>query len=121
LAEGAPTSGSSITSGGAEWLVLQFADGTGYLKRDAGQWRLTAASRGPLTIFYSDFTDGRADTIGIRSAANGRLTADIRLRLSDIDTNVTLDPRAFTIELPEHPVPLTLEELRRAGPMGDGQ
>ena len=42
------------------------------------------------------------------------MTADITLRLSDVDINTTLDPRTFAADLPERPVPLTLDELRRA-------
>ena len=42
------------------------------------------------------------------------------LRLSDIDINIPLERRVFDItpDLPEKPIPLTLDELRRAGPLG---
>ena len=60
-------------------------------------------------------------TIRLRAETQGRVSADLTLRLSDVEINIPLDPRTFNAELPEHPVPLTLEELRRAGPLGGGQ
>jgi outer membrane lipoprotein-sorting protein len=121
LDDGAPTGGSRLRANGGDWVVLSFAEGTGYLKHDGQVWRLTAATRGELTVHYDQFVSDRPTTIAIRSAAAGRVTADIRLRLSDVDINTTLDARTFEVDLPEHPVPLTLEELRRAGPMGDSR
>jgi outer membrane lipoprotein-sorting protein len=115
---GAPTAGSALGDGGGEWVVLTFTGSTGYLRRLDNAWRLVAASRDSLTVHYADFANGRPSTIAIRSGSGARVTADIRLRLSDVETNATLDPRAFEIELPDRPVPMTLDDLRRAGPMG---
>ena len=46
------------------------------------------------------------------------MNAEVTLRLSDVEINVALDPRTFAVQIPEHAVALTLEELRRAGPLG---
>jgi outer membrane lipoprotein-sorting protein len=113
-----PSAGSELHANGSDWVLLALRDGAGYLRRDGGAWRLAAAVRGPLTVHYGGFVDGRPSSIEIRSASAGRTISDIRLRLSDVDTNVTLDPRAFIADLPTHPIPLSLEELRRAGPLG---
>ena len=118
FADGAPSAGSALHADGGDWVVLTFAGSTGYLRRDGGAWHLVAATRGPLTVRYADYANGRPATIAIRSSRDGRLNADIHLRLSDVETNKTLNPRAFVADLPEHPVPLTLDELRRAGPLG---
>ena len=116
--DGAPSAGAALPSGKSEWVVLTFAGGTGYLVRQNGAWRLAAAARGPITVRYDEFVADRPATIGIRATANGRVSADIHLRLSDVAMNTTLDPRTFVPELPEHPVPMTLDEIRRAGPLG---
>jgi hypothetical protein len=116
--DAAPTAGSELRAGADDWVVLTMPDGTCYLRRSNAAWRLAAATRGPLTVRYDDFQAGRPAAIAIRATASGRVTADIRLRLSDVETNVTLDPRTFVADLPTDPVPLTLEELRRAGPLG---
>jgi hypothetical protein len=67
---------------------------------------------------YSDYVSGRPSTVRLRAESQGRTSADLTLRLSDVDITATIDPKAFKAELPDHPVPLTLDELRRAGPLG---
>ena len=112
--DGVPSAGAAIHASANDWLKLTLPDSTAYLLRRPEGWRLAAATRGPLTVSYANFDSGRPAVVAIRGEAGGRTTSEITLRLSDVDTNVTLDPRTFDIELPEHPVPLTLDELRRA-------
>jgi len=100
------------------WIAGSSNEGTTYLRRAGSGWEVAAATRGGVTVTYADYAAGRPSTIRIRSEAQGRTAADITLRLSDVDINTTLDPRTFVPELPDHPVPLTLDELRRAGPLG---
>lgn len=118
FSDGAPSAGAALHADKSDWVVLTFAGSTAYLLHQNGAWRLAAAARGPLTVRYADFAADRPATIGIRASANGRVTADIQLRLSDVAVNVSLDPRTFIADLPDHPVPVSLEELRRAGPLG---
>jgi len=110
-----PTDGRGY---GATQAALVFPDGTAYLRRAGDSWQLAAASRGTLTVYYSDVASARPSTIRLRAASGGQTTADIMLRLSQVDINTAIDPRAFTPNLPSHPVPITLDELRRAGPLG---
>jgi hypothetical protein len=112
---GVPGEGREFPNG---WIAAPVGDGTIYLRRGGTGWEVAAAARGPVTIAYSGFAAGRPSTIRIRADANGRTSADLTLQLSDVDINTTLDPRTFQIELPDRPVPLTLEELRRAGALG---
>jgi hypothetical protein len=39
--------------------------------------------------------------------------------LSDVEINVPLGPEVFKEDVPASADPLTIEELRRAGPLGD--
>ena len=106
---------------GREWIAIDADRATHYLKRVDGRWRLIASARGPLTIENRDFVSGRPSTIGMRTtaaAATPRAATDLTLKLSDVDINVAIDPEAFKIEIPAGANPLTLEELRRAGPLG---
>jgi outer membrane lipoprotein-sorting protein len=84
-----------------------------FLRKNATAWEVAAAVNGPVTVIYSDYANGRPATIRLRAPS-----ADITLRLSDVEINTTLDSRTFEVELPARAVPLTLEELRRAGPLG---
>ena len=52
------------------------------------------------------------------AAAQGATTADITLRLSQVEINVPLADAVFEVDVPRDAAPLTLEELRRAGPLG---
>ena len=112
---GAPREGREFSNG---WVAASTDGGTIYLRRGSAGWEVAAATRGPVTVAYSDYDAGRPATIRIRAESSGRTNADLTLRLSDVDVNTTLDSRTFQIELPDRPVPLTLEELRRAGPLG---
>jgi hypothetical protein len=39
--------------------------------------------------------------------------------LAQVQANVDIDPAAFTISVPASARPLTIEELRAAGPLGE--
>ena len=114
LSVGAPSAGQTFANG---WTEITLPNGTVFLRRNAGAWEVAAGVSGPVTVLYSDYGAGRPSTIRLR-AAHGETAADITLRLSDVDINTTLDPRTFQVDLPANPVPLTLDELRRAGPLG---
>jgi hypothetical protein len=44
--------------------------------------------------------------------------ADLTIRVSQREANVPLENAVFSVDVPKDAVPLTLEELRRAGPLG---
>ena len=111
LQEAAPTSGRSF---GRDWAAVDSAGGSVYLRRIDRRWRIAAAVRDDITIQYGDFKRGRAGTVFVKTPA-----ADLVLRVSQVEINVPLEPRAFDLEIPKDAAPLTLEELRRSGPLGD--
>jgi hypothetical protein len=111
LGTGTPAHGRTFN---ADWAAVDSPAGTTYLRRVDGRWRVGAAVRNDLTVQYGDFAAGRAGTVYVRTPV-----ADLALRLSQLETNTTIDPRAFEVEVPAGASPLTLEELRRAGPLGE--
>lgn len=113
----AATAGRRFANG---WVSAETGDATVYLRPAGTAWQIAASSRAPLTVTYGDYASGRPSTVRIRAASGDRVTADLTLRLSEIETNTTLDPRTFDVkpDLPAKPIPLTLDELRRAGPLG---
>lgn len=112
-----PTEGRAYDGG---WVALAAADATAWLRRIDDAWRMAAMARGPLEIRYGDYSSGRPSTVRIRTTADGTAGADLTLRLSQVDINTTLHPETFDVEVPADAAPLTLEELRRAGPLGAG-
>jgi hypothetical protein len=112
LGAGTPTNGRSLA---ADWAAIDLSEGTTYLRRVDGRWRVGGAVRGQLTVVYADFAGGLPATVHIRTAD----VADITLRVSQLEINTSIDAKAFDVTVPPDAVPLTLEELRRAGPMGE--
>ena len=115
LASAAPAEGRAYPNG---WTAVTSGDATTFLRRSGTAWRIAGATRGALTVTYADVVNGRPSTVRVRAGSGGSSATDLTLRLSDVETNTTLDPKTFDADLPAHPIPITLEELRRAGPLG---
>lgn len=113
-----PPSGARRFSNG--WVSAVSGNSTVYLRPDGTAWQVAAASRESVSVFYESYASGHPATVRIRAESNGRVTSDLLLRTSQVDVNTPLDPRTFDVgpDLPSHPVPLTIEELRRSGPLG---
>ena len=100
------------------WVAGSTSNGSVYLRRAGDGWQIAAATRGPLTLTYEPGAGSTPSSLRLRAQPDGRTTADLTLRLSDVAINTTLDQRAFEVDIPPDAAPLTLEELRRAGPLG---
>jgi hypothetical protein len=112
-----PSSGRSFTNG---WAAIDAGETTVFLRQMEGRWRVAGATRGPLSVAYGDFAAGKAATVQVTTpAGDGGAGADLMLRLSEIEIDPALDDRVFEVEVPADATPLTLEELRRAGPLGE--
>ncbi|HEY7499401.1 MAG TPA: hypothetical protein VH740_12870 [Vicinamibacterales bacterium] len=108
-----PTSGRAFDRG---WASIAAGETTNYLRTVEGRWRLVASSRGPIEVRYDDFAAGAPTSVRLR--AMGPQPTDLIVRLSQVDTNETLGPEVFRIDIPSDASPLTLDELRQAGPLG---
>ncbi|MCA1561692.1 MAG: hypothetical protein LC753_00725 [Acidobacteria bacterium] len=111
-----PTAGRMYGKG---WAAVDVAGTTAYLRQADGRWVMQAAVRGPVTVEYQDFASGRPATIKLRTSPTPPgAAADLTLRLSQVEINVPLAAEVFRVDVPANAAPLTLEELRRAGPLG---
>jgi hypothetical protein len=111
-----PTTGRLYSNGWAELLFADPAD-SALLRRVGPTWRLVESSDG-LRVTYDDFTaDGRPRQITVRPEKP--VTTELRLAVSQVEMNTPLEPAAFDVKIPPDAVPLTLDELRRAGPLGE--
>jgi hypothetical protein len=102
---------------GNDWIAVDLTDGgTIYLRRDGeGQpWRIVAGRYGDLEIDYTGFEGQRPSRILL----NGR-GLSLAVSLSQVEEGGNL-PRdeLVALKIPEDVTPLTLEELRKAGPLG---
>ncbi len=107
-----PASGRAY---GADWMAVDLASGgTAYLQRQRGAWRMVAGRYGGLEIDYPAFQGDRPSQVVLRG--------------TDLNLNVALNQVAVNGDLPRNELvsvnippglsPLTLEELRRTGPLG---
>jgi hypothetical protein len=74
------------------------------LQPDQGVWRAE----------YADFEDNLPRSIRLVSADRSRF--DLRLKLSQVETNVELGADVFTVRIPQDADPISLDELRRSRP-----
>lgn len=113
MPSGEPAAGRSFDGG---WASVDAGETTMWLRQIAGRWRVAAATRQSIAVHYADFGASRPATVRLR--VSGEPGADLTLRLGDMDVNVPLDPAVFDLEIPRGAAPITLEELRRSGPLG---
>ena len=113
---------------GADWRVVP--DGTSdlYVHREmpGGTWRVVAALHrepgGPgWRAEFRDFptgpaADGVPRTVRLTSGDPKRF--DLRLALSQVEINATLDADVFRVQVPASARPIGLRELRESGPLG---
>jgi hypothetical protein len=76
--------------------------------------RIVAARRPGLVIEYGKPMNGLPRLIRLRSDPR----ADLTLDLAQVELNVSLEPAVFKVDVPADARPLTLEELRKNGPLG---
>ncbi len=109
---------------GDDWRTLRNGSTTIYLRRDprTAPWQLVAtvhqpADRPEWRAEYRDFADGLPQRIRLVSSEADRF--DLRLSMSGIEVNPPLPAAAFEVRIPSAAQPITLDELRRAGPLRD--
>jgi hypothetical protein len=103
---------------GDDWRVAGDEGGELYLRRDAAaaSWRLVTKATGTWRADYSNFDQGLPHTIHLISTPGGRF--DLQLDLSQVELNVPLGPDVFRVEVPASAEAISVEELRRSGPLG---
>lgn len=110
---------------GDSWRAVTLTAGDAYLKRASARtpWRLvaitrTSASGAAWRADYADFDGDWPRTVHLVSGDGGG-RFDLKLSLSQIEVNPQLAPDVFDVRVPPSATPITLEEIRRTGPLGD--
>ena len=127
LAAGAVQAGPGQRSPGG-WSRVELGGGiTAFLAREGGGWRIAAGQReaghagSAWSVSYAAFASGFPGAVTLRQEAAGGSAAATALsfEVSQLETNVPIDARAFEVVVPADAQPLTLEELRQSGPLAD--
>jgi outer membrane lipoprotein-sorting protein len=104
-----------------DWRVM--ADGTNeiYLRREkqSAAWHLVATIYHPQSgpVWRAEYGDYHAGLPhAVRFAGSAPNSFDLRLTLSQVETNVPLDAGVFQLRVPPDADPMTIDELKRARP-----
>jgi hypothetical protein len=120
---GCPPGSATVAHGtrhGDLWTVLRLTDGAqAYVRRVGTAWQAWATVSHAMTIEYAEFADGRPTLVRLVSQHQGPAAFDLRVRLSQVELNTEVPAAAFEVNVPPEARPLTLDELREAGPMRD--
>jgi hypothetical protein len=130
LTAAGPAAAGDVRRNAQGVLMTTLQDGTvAYLQRTGTDWRLTAGTRESRadgqswSVSYADFSTAFPATIRMwrtaQPVSGEPLRSALVLQVSQMETNVSLESRAFDIAVPTDAVPMTLEELRQAGPLAD--
>jgi hypothetical protein len=115
VAAGEPKTGHQY---GPDWLSIDVAPSSVlYLQRQASGWRIVAGRYAGLDMEYPKLGPAHPEQIVIRSAA-----ADVELTigLNQVEVNGDLPQDALVdVKIPPGTQPITIDELRRAGPLGE--
>jgi hypothetical protein len=87
-------------------------------KPGEGGWQLRAARRSGWQIEYPLWSGGFPQSVRLQSD-DAAAMVDLTVALSQVETNTDIDPGAFTVNAPNDAEPITLDELRQNGPLGE--
>jgi hypothetical protein len=106
---------ASARAYGSDWLAVDLASGgTVYLHRAGGAWRIVAGRYGGLEIDYPAFQADRPSQISLRGSE-----LNLGIDVSQVEVNGEL-PRdqLVMLKIPDDAALLSLDQLRKAGPLG---
>ncbi len=109
------------------WARIDLGAGvSAFLRERDGRWTVaggrqeSAGAHSAWAVEYADAAGGFPRTIRFTSGADREApVAALTFRLSQMQTNVPIDAAAFEVTVPRDAVPLSLDELRRMGPLAD--
>jgi hypothetical protein len=110
-----PTAGRLHGNG---WASIDLMGATLYLQKRGNAWQLRAARRPGWQIEYPAWSGSFPQSVRLQ-ADDPTLMVDLTAVMSQVEMNIDLDENAFTVNVPDHAVPITLDELRAHGPLGE--
>jgi hypothetical protein len=104
---------------GSEWKAVTIATGrVAYLRMENGKPVVTAADYGAWRVDYSGHdAEGVATAVRVRRAGDNVI--DITARIEQLTAAGTINPRAWTVEIPSDAEPMTLDDLRAIAPLAE--
>lgn len=102
---------------GNGWASIDLeGDGTLFLTRSGGGWQVRAARRRGWQVEYAEWQGGYPRSVALHSIG-APVQVDLSAQVDQIEANIDIPEAAFTVVVPPDAAPLTLDELRDAGPL----
>ncbi len=109
----APAEGRQWPGG---WQAVTLGpDRVAYLRLQQRRPVVVAADYGPWRVDYSEHRSGYPRVVRVRRT--GDATTDVTARVGELEVNTTINPLAFTLDVPLAADPMTLDELRSVAPL----
>ena len=100
------------------WMSVDLpGEATLYLERRGAQWQARAGRRPGWQIEYAPWQGDFPQNVRLRSV-NPAVDVDLTASVGQLETNIAIDPAAFAVDIPPDALPISLGELRDAGPLG---
>ena len=100
------------------WASIDFeGNATLYLARVNGAWQPRAATRQGWDVQYAMWQGDFPRVVVLRSIAG--VNVELSASVNQLEVNVPIEASAFAVTIPPGTQPLTLAELRDAGPLRD--
>jgi hypothetical protein len=102
-----------------EVMEIVTSDATVYVAPRGAAWQVRAVRFGGVTVEYFTFRDGLPHELRIAAAGSRAQAVTLDLRVQAVQTNAALDPALFRVAVPEGATSISLDELRRVGPLAE--
>jgi hypothetical protein len=129
LTAGMPAAAIDVQRNGQGWLMVSLPDATtAFLMQEGSTWRLLAghhddpAGASSWSASYERFAGAFPELVRLSTARPGSDASPdalLSLDVSQRDTNTAIDARAFDALAAPDAATMTLDELRRTGPLAD--
>jgi hypothetical protein len=92
-------------------------DGRMFLEQRDGRWRITRALTAGLIVEYSDIQGDWPRALRITTEAGHTPAVSLSMTIDQIDVNLPREAKDFVVNVAGNAAPMTLDDLRAAGPL----
>jgi hypothetical protein len=100
-------------------LAVRTPDVRAYLRRVGGEWRAIATDLTDLRVEYSVGANGWPAEMRISSLPGRTPVLGLTIAVRQIEVNSAMPASTFSVTVPAAATPVSLDELRAAGPLGE--
>ena len=97
--------------------AITTADGRMFLERRDMRWVVTRGLTGGLIVEYSDIQGDWPRALRITTDATRTPAVSLSMTIDQVDINLPQEAAKFVVKVPPTATPMTLDELRAAGPL----